>query len=1722
MKRLLATLLLLSALAWGQTGAAGGGAAGGTISVSSVAQVFLSATSLNLGNVNVGSSANGNIYYVNVGGSTLTVTSVGTITGPQASEFTLATSPATNCGGSLTAGQPCTITVTFTPAGAGTRSAQFTIQDSASGSPRTIQLSGTGVSACQPLASVSPTSLSFGNQTVGSSSAAQNLSYRNIGDCPLAFTSISVTGSNAGDFAVSTTGCTSPLAAGTGCTLPVTFTPTATGSRTAAVTIVDSTGTTSIPLSGTGVAQAQPSTNLQPAVSNSWMRLYVTQAYLGSGTGQEASAAELTAYDNTGAPLGKTGWSASADSVNSGNPASAAFDGSASTFWLSNTNPVASLPHWVAAAMGNFSTSFTAATANNTAACTTQAYCTAAFTGLSGNAGDTGAETTTPDPAPGNVSTVDVHQLLPTGTKVLAEMQGWFVTTPGVDHDQTHYVSSDSRYVAAATNQMVAEHLDGIVLDWYGQGTTGDSTLQQLKSNLGARCKSPQNCPVEFAAMIDEGYAKNQCSGATSGACVVTAVENALCYLNGQYFGNNAYLKQNPAGFAWQTSTDPVVYTFPPSGGWNTSDWTTIANYANTSGWASKCPAGQQGNNGPVLLVTENSAGFSAPWNGGFAWPQPLAWSSTNQYLYDGSGSNYLENFYTAANSTHLATGSAYKGFDDNNASWGSNRVIAQQCGQVLLNTLAKSPSTLVNLMLATWDDYEEGTELETGIDNCWRVSAPSFSGNTINWSLTKTDATYAAASTIDHFTIWYTDASGDLGIAADNVSSAATSYDLSTSKVPANEAYTFYVQAVGAPFMQNQMSAGTTATLSASGGSELLSGVALTVRQDGCDNGWPQSAEVDTSPDGSAWTAAWSGSVSYPAGTTFTCPGASQPLPLFLPLTPGGLSFGNQQTGTTSTAQTVILTNTGNAVLNLTLPATVTGDFAQASTTCTASLGPGASCTFSLTFTPTATGLRTGTLSIADNAANGSPQVVALWGYGVAASQAIAFVQAACGNFETKTPNNCTSETAGAQVYASYGAAQQAGDLNVAIISWYGTATINSVSDTSHNSYQLAISSGNSNSGEFQALYYASSIAAATAGANRLTVTFSAAPSAPDLRVLEYTGIAASPIDQAGATSGGGGTTSGSINSSTNNDLLVAGVGTATAISAPDPNWTQRLFVQAMGEDAEDRFPVGSGTFTLSATLNPSGYWVQNMAAFKGASSSPPPTNEPLSVTVSGPGQVDSSPSGITACTATCNASFVTGTVVTLTESSGSFLKWGGDCAGTQATCILTMNAAHSVSATFAYTVAKQQATTTTFYAGTLWNQPLPADVMSHLNANSDNIVKNVFHNSDSLQNTAYTQDVLNIVVNGTTLSTSSMGNGFYYADQSDPVYQLTGTFNCPKGPNATTANCPSSKYFHLVPGACFDSAPVSTSDDQELTVWDQSLDIDSTPGGRILFTYHFGTGQRCIPSTGCSCATTACAATTPACQLGSTVVDNFAGINFPGADTQAWGDGVSSDGGAAGATLLREQEIMQGTIKHALGLDTACLAAGGSPVFPATGDALHCSTDTVRPNNGALFFIDSAYNCDAQSGGAYILSNWQRPVCHAMQTYGGYVHATAGGTTSQLYVKPIEGGLNFYLLNLVDPFWNSWLMANAGPLTLSSGLYTGGPVIGGYPASKFVPMGTSTTAAEKALLWFMQMPGLITGDASNGFKPHLHIADPCIAVGLAKLSSYTYPNGTTVNACN
>jgi hypothetical protein len=114
-------------------------------------------------------------------------------------------------------------------------------------------------------ATVSPTSLTFGSQALGTKSAAKTVTLTNTGTSLLEILSISFSGTNSKDF-IQTNTCGGSVAAGKACTISVSFQPTADGTRAATMNIADNTNNSpqKVTLSGTGTGAGGPGATLSP------------------------------------------------------------------------------------------------------------------------------------------------------------------------------------------------------------------------------------------------------------------------------------------------------------------------------------------------------------------------------------------------------------------------------------------------------------------------------------------------------------------------------------------------------------------------------------------------------------------------------------------------------------------------------------------------------------------------------------------------------------------------------------------------------------------------------------------------------------------------------------------------------------------------------------------------------------------------------------------------------------------------------------------------------------------------------------------------------------------------------------------------------------------------------------------------------------------------------------------------------------------------------------------------------------------------------------------------------------------------------------------------------------------------------------------------------------------------------------------------------------------
>jgi len=390
-------------------------------------------------------------------------------------------------------------------------------------------------------------------------------------------------------------------------------------------------------------------------------------------------------------------------------------------------------------------TTLSAQTSNNTSAANT-------FLTLSD--GDLGA---------GNVSKVDLHSLLYAGatTKIYAHLLLWWGNS---GHINIGYSSTDPNQIHRQITDMISRGIDGVIIDWYGPGNSIDQATQLVMA------EAEKHPGFTFAIMVDKGaIQRDSCSGCTPQQALI----QQLRYIEQTYIPSPAYMKIDGL---------PVITNFNLDLSFSI-DWNAIDAALSTH---------------PKFIFQNNSGFTHTLTDGSYSWVMP----TTTDY-----GMSYLNSFYNASIShpSEETVGATYKGFNDTLASWGSNRIMGQQCGQTWLQTFAKLNSLyssglqLPYLQLVTWNDYEEGTEIESGLDNCVSVSA-SVSENALQWKIGGSE------STIDHYTIFISTDGQNL-MALQEVAPGNSSLNLCSFPVPAGS-YKLFVQAVGKPAMANRITA--------------------------------------------------------------------------------------------------------------------------------------------------------------------------------------------------------------------------------------------------------------------------------------------------------------------------------------------------------------------------------------------------------------------------------------------------------------------------------------------------------------------------------------------------------------------------------------------------------------------------------------------------------------------------------------------------------------------------------------------------------------------------------------------------------------------------------------------------------------------------------------------------------------------------------------------------
>jgi len=311
-----------------------------------------------------------------------------------------------------------------------------------------------------------------------------------------------------------------------------------------------------------------------------------------------------------------------------------------------------------------------------------------AETGNNTSTADSFAGQTNGNARAGNVSKLPIGSLLYSGatTKVYATWLSWFGQS---NHINVGYDSDSAGQVHAQVQDMMSRGIAGAIADWFGPANSSiEAATQLLKKE--AESSGGQ---FQFAIMEDKGAVG---SAAMNNGCDVSdQLISDLNYIASQYESSPAYITVDGR---------PVVYFFDVDAFY--VDWARVLSSVT----------------GNPLVLIRGADGFTrSTADGGYSWVD-----IQNANPFDPELSLQDSFFQTAKQAPNrLAIGTAFKGFNDTLAAWGTNRVIDQDCGETWLHSFREvgkfysSGNQLPALQIATWNDYEEGTGIETGIDNC-------------------------------------------------------------------------------------------------------------------------------------------------------------------------------------------------------------------------------------------------------------------------------------------------------------------------------------------------------------------------------------------------------------------------------------------------------------------------------------------------------------------------------------------------------------------------------------------------------------------------------------------------------------------------------------------------------------------------------------------------------------------------------------------------------------------------------------------------------------------------------------------------------------------------------------------------------------------------------------------------------------------------------------------
>ncbi len=369
---------------------------------------------------------------------------------------------------------------------------------------------------------------------------------------------------------------------------------------------------------------------------------------------------------------------------------------------------------------------------------------------------------------PGHVSQMDVHTLIPSRPDLrwFAHATPWF----GSSHINIGLNNNSSRYVAAMITDMKNRGFNGVIIDWYGRGSWEDDVTLKVQSYLAGLA----NNVFTYIIMLDHGV-----HGGRSLANLQAQIE----YCQRQYFNDPNY-EREPL-----TNGLPILMFFGMRNSIGASAMSSL-----------KARTG-----GRMIWVEQGARYLSESWEDEcFAWAGNFTRGvNSNDPFNLAAVTNIFPALRESGKKAFGAMCAHFNGTLTRSVRWSKGKYLPSGNGLCEVERAAAInctiPPNMTRMQWVTWNDWEEGSEVEAGIENGFSLRGKIEPPNRVSWTPISGDE-----RTIDHYEIY----ASSNGVTAAFLGSAPASehqMDLSGFHFAPGK-YLLYVDAVGKPCIRDHL----------------------------------------------------------------------------------------------------------------------------------------------------------------------------------------------------------------------------------------------------------------------------------------------------------------------------------------------------------------------------------------------------------------------------------------------------------------------------------------------------------------------------------------------------------------------------------------------------------------------------------------------------------------------------------------------------------------------------------------------------------------------------------------------------------------------------------------------------------------------------------------------------------------------------------------------------